>query len=242
MMGRRIGHSNYLDFQHVAADFLTLGVIERPWDTARFGPSGAVFSYYDVDSFDPVGWQPGYPNPAFARMTELDGAWMARIVARFTDEHVRAAVDAAELSEDLSKELTRLLNGRRDKVLRAYFAMRSPLAEPRLVQQGEDSELCSEDLGQKTRVALPSDRFYHSRAYSSTGVKIKLDKPKARGDSWVCQTLPASPGVDYLVVDLVADSRSRPDAPPLRVHLTHDGRVYQLAGAERPKIRAAFFE
>src|SRR5205814_5070581 len=36
-LSRRLGSSYYFDVGHVLVDFLTLGVITRPWDRAHFG-------------------------------------------------------------------------------------------------------------------------------------------------------------------------------------------------------------
>ncbi len=63
LLGRRIGHAYYLDFPYLMEDLLTFGTIERRWDVARFGASGPVFGYFDVATFDPDKYRPGYPNP-----------------------------------------------------------------------------------------------------------------------------------------------------------------------------------
>ena len=52
---------------------------------------------FEADFFDPERWKPEYPNPAFERMRPEDAFWAARIVARFTDEAVRAIVATGEL-------------------------------------------------------------------------------------------------------------------------------------------------
>jgi hypothetical protein len=45
---------------------------------------GGSFNYFADTYFDPEGWRGEYPNPAFIRMTEADGAWMARILVAST--------------------------------------------------------------------------------------------------------------------------------------------------------------
>ena len=54
-------------------------------------------------------------------MTEHDGAWMARIIARFRDEHVAAAVKSASTRIPSDTDyLTKTLIARRDVILRRY--------------------------------------------------------------------------------------------------------------------------
>src|SRR5690606_13722080 len=120
-----------LDFEHILIDFITLDTISRPWFDARHGAAGVTLGYYDVFRFTPDAWRPGYPNPAFDRLTEGDAAWMARIVARFTDEHVRAlARQGLFLDPVVESELARILMGRRDKILERYLTRLSPLTWP----------------------------------------------------------------------------------------------------------------
>ncbi len=57
-------------------------------------PGSRFFRYFSARDFAPEVWRGGYPNPAFAEMTERDGAWAARIIARFSREHLRRIVQA----------------------------------------------------------------------------------------------------------------------------------------------------
>jgi hypothetical protein len=77
-----------------------------------------------VDSkvFSPGGWRPDYPNPAFDDRTERDIRWGARIVAGFTDEHIRAAVAAAHYTDPRAAEyVARILIERRDKIVARWL-------------------------------------------------------------------------------------------------------------------------
>ena len=44
----------------------------------------------EAEAFDPLTWRPEYPNPAFENMRPDDAFWAARIVAKFSDEMIRA--------------------------------------------------------------------------------------------------------------------------------------------------------
>ncbi len=139
-MSRRLGHSFYFDPKHVAVDFVTLGAVKRPWEDLSLHP---IFGYFDAASFEPDRWKPGYPNPAFARMDDEDAYWGARIMSRFTDEHVEALVDKGRFTNpEHAAYLEKTLRIRRDKIVNLYMRRVTPLDEPRLA----DGALCVDDL------------------------------------------------------------------------------------------------
>jgi len=216
---RRIGHAYYFDIGYLVADFLTLGIITRPWDRARREPD-SIFGYYTARDFDPEKWRGGYPNPAFDNMSEHDGAWAARIIARFTDEHLRAAVDVGDFTDPAqSAYLVEQLIGRRDLILRRYFALLSPVTD--LAVDG--GKLCGVDLARRTRV-FPAELF-HYRARVAGGAALPVE---ARDDGVVCVSLPRASG--YLVVELENGQAQR----PLRAHLYDQGPSgHRLVGIER---------
>lgn len=232
MMGRRLGFSNYFDFQHVPADFLTFGVIERPWDVVRFGATGPIFGYYQVEHFRPEQWQPGYPNPAFSRMTDRDAAWMSRILTQFTPEHLEAMVAMAGLDASLEQELLRVLWGRRDRILRAYLGRVSALAVPRLLEADGEVHLCAEDLEIATGLLVPQARRYRSEARVGERA-LALREPTQPEPGWFCQVLPKDIESSRLQVDLYAGYAWLKRATRLRAHLVVDEAGYRLVGLER---------
>jgi hypothetical protein len=241
MLGRRLGHSYYLDIPDILEDFASFGVIRRPWDEARFGPSGKVFGYFDVERFDPDDWVPGYPNPAFGRMSERDGAWMSRIIARFSDDHVRAMVATAEMSELLAQELVRILIGRRDKISRRWLTRLSPLTDPYVRTAGSRAALCLEDLGLTSGIATLGSRRYGARAWLGDALDpASPGRAQLISERIVCHELPAVSGASsqrpgYLIVDVVAGSAGSKPTKPARVHLYHlGGASYRVVGLERP--------
>ncbi len=242
MLGRRVGHSNYLAADHVFIDLITFGIIDRPWDRNRFGKTGAVLGYYQIDNFVPDDYHPGYPNPALARMTERDGAWMTRIIARMTPLHVAAMIEAGKIQDQAVKdELTRVVLGRRQKVLARWLSRVSALTDPRLVVTAQGAGLCMEDLAVKTGVSPLALRSYEARAWLGeplTPHPLTL----AQSSPSVCVPLPqvadgitASPDHPrYLIVDLYAYAGSQ-SRNPARVHLYHlGGTDYRVVGLERP--------
>lgn len=248
VLSRRTGFQYYFDVGHVARDFVTLGIGRRPWDDVAFGPAGEVLGYFDVRLFEPEDWKGGYPNPAFTRMTERDGAWMARIVAHVDDDAIDAMVDAAKIrSEITDRELRRILKGRRDKILRRYLGRLSPLAKPELktaLGSGEP-RLCLADLLARAGLVAFADRKYVVRAFVGDGLaEVDAGPPTTPGAPWVCAPLPAVPGASkdsprYVIVDVIGVSPGFDRRAPARVHLYHlGGADYRVVGLERPETDA----
>ncbi|HTV21450.1 MAG TPA: hypothetical protein VMG12_22335 [Polyangiaceae bacterium] len=238
-LGRRLGFSHYFDLSETLSDWLTFGLRERPWDSARFGRSGKVFGYYAVENFEAEDWKAGYPNPAFSRMSERDGAWMARIIAQFSDAHLRELVSVARLEDaGLDAELFRLLGGRRDRVLERYLTRLSPLASPTLRRGGD--ELCLHDV-----LAQSGIRRGHGRSYAVTlhsgEASQRIEPVRSLPGDRVCVSLPRASGATalapaYLIVDWVSASDGFTPEFPARLHLVDQGpRGFAVVGLERPE-------
>ena len=96
-----------------------LGLYMRPWITVKYPQIARSVGRFEADFFDPLAWKPEYPNPAFDRMQPDDAFWAARIVAKFSDEAIRAVVAKARYSERAAAEyIATTLIKRRDKVLK----------------------------------------------------------------------------------------------------------------------------
>ncbi len=234
-ISRRLGSSYVFDGQHIAADFLSLGTISRPWERAQL--TGGVFNYFSARDFDPEEWRGEYPNPAFMRMTEQDGAWMARILARFSDDLVEAAVKVGLYDPVSERYLLETLIARRDTILRRYLTRLSPLTEVTVSERG----VCAVDLARESRV-VPNEGVSF-RAYLYRGARLKpagkakfqtqapprvcVDIPHAS----VSESLPDNAPERYVVLDVTNGYAKG----PLRLHLYDLGaRGYRLAGIERP--------
>ena len=174
-------------------------------------------------------------------MTERDGGWMARIIARFSDEHLRHVITSGRYRDEfLEQELFRVLSGRRDKILMRYFRDLSPLSMPTLrVRASGRTDVCLRDLAVESSMARPATRKFGVRIWRGAELE-EVDPihtayhPRGR----VCTELPTSNATAkdpaYLIVDVVASNGSAPNAPA-RVHLYHLGDAgYRIVGLERP--------
>jgi hypothetical protein len=231
----RLGYSYIVDWGDMAADFFALGIPRRPWYRTRGEPGFELFRNFDVPSFVPEQWKMQYPNPAFGRMTERDGAWMARILARFTPDAVRGFAAMARFTDPRNTaHLTEVLEGRLLKILDRYLTRLSPLGELRV--EGRD-RLCGVDLAESRAVRDPS-RFRYVASWSRGGTL----PVETRGGGAICVPLPHVAGdrgpsdgsaeryVRVAIDDGVAQA-------PLLAYLYDLGptRGYFLAGAERPE-------
>jgi hypothetical protein len=104
-----------------------------------------------VETFDPARWKPNWPNQAFVNMTVRDGYWGARLVGSFTDEQIRAAVDAGELPNEFAADtLAAILSYRRDRIVEHWYAQVTPVENPEVVDAGKVTagfNLAFEDYG-----------------------------------------------------------------------------------------------
>jgi hypothetical protein len=231
----RRGHEYWIDPGRIIVDWLTLGSIERPWDRAALGSFGLTLGYYGVKDFDPEGWRPRYPNPAFSRMTEHDGAWMARIIARLGETLIEPMLDAADAPPSLRVELARIVLGRRRKILERYLQHLSPLADATVRQEGARSWLCAVDLAVRAGVANP--RGYRARIVAGTGAPGALAVRSTTPDE-TCVLLPiAADGADSHPqrVRVTLDLASGEAAPgPIHFQLSaRRGQSFRIVGIER---------
>jgi hypothetical protein len=231
-VSRRLGHSYLLDWGDIGQDFITLGIPTRTWERVERTKGRERFVYFNATDFVADEWKNEYPNPAFTRMTERDGAWMARILARMTPEMVVTLAEMGSFSDPGDTAfIAQVLEGRLDKILARYLAVLSPLAEVRI--EGGNL-LCALDLAEMRGVP----GAFQDVARLSNGSQLAIER---RGRGAMCMALPhvevdgGSPDdartryVRVTIEDGVAKGA-------LVVHLYDLGptRGYRLAGVERP--------
>ncbi len=233
-VSRRMSHSYLLDWGDIGYDFISLGIPTRPWERLKRAPGHEKFGYFDIDSFVPEDWKNEYPNPSFSHMTERDGAWMARILARFSPAMVNALADIGRFSDPTDTAyIGRVLNARLHKILERYLTRLSPLTD---VRMQSENELCAFDLARFRQLRPDSEFVYGARLTGAAALS-----PAVRPDNLACLTLPHG----TFNAELRADAPERyrvlsfangVSPGPLLVHL-YDlgaGHGFKIVGLERP--------
>lgn len=254
-LSRRFGYSHYLHIGHVLTDFITLGAIPRPWHQVQLSEVAPTLGYFDAEHFDPPQWKAGYPNPAFTRMQAGDGAWMARILAHVTDDHLRVMLAEGQMGDEQAEtELLRILVARRDKILDHYLLVRSPLAHFETLDDPDWPRLCFTDLALTTGVTDGRAVRYQSRMYFGD-----FDTPRWTRDENTGELLDGTPycvdlvqdgerpaarhplsapaaAARYAILDLLVITEPGEDPQtPARLHFYDLGDAgFRLVGIERP--------
>lgn len=117
----RSGHEYWADYGTMASSLVTLALPPYEWESS-VDPGLPSVGFIESQTFDPGDWRPYLQNPALDERTERDIKWGARIVAAFTDEHIRAAVETGRYSDPRATEyLVRVLGERRDKIVKRWL-------------------------------------------------------------------------------------------------------------------------
>jgi hypothetical protein len=234
-ISRRLGYSYVVDWADIGRDFVTLGIPLRPWDTVEHQPGREIFGFFDAEHFVPDEWKNEYPNRAFSRMTEADGAWMARILARFTPDLVATLASMAEFSNPANTTyLAAVLEARLEKILERYLTRLSPLTDVHVEGGGS---LCATDLAARRHVRGP-DAFRF-------GAWDDHERPLpavAKDEASFCVSLPhvardGGPGDDHpsRYVRVALGDGVAPGRLLAYLYDLGPARGYRLAGLRRPE-------
>jgi len=196
-------------------------------------PGYELFFYFNVRDFVPDEWEMEYSNTAFSRMTERDGAWMARILARFTPEMIEGLAQMGRFTKpENTQYVAMVLQGRLERILERYLTRLSSIADLGI---DDGDRLCGLDLAEWRRVRA-QDRFRYAAASSRSGALAV----QRLGEGRICVQLPhvAPDGViadDSSARYVVVTVRDGVAPGALRAHLYDLGPVrgYRLVGIER---------
>lgn len=245
----REGTEYNVDFWRTMGRLLSLGFYRAGWEGREPESLHPMVGWMPVLGFDPGGWQPNWPNPAFWSMTPRDAYWAAKLVASFSDAHVRAAVRAGDLPDPAAADtLVDALVHRRDATVAHWYARVTPLEAPEAHLHGgggpgaSSLRLSFRDLGLEEGLWRAGQTTYRWRLrHPSAGVVREGQNGARRGDEQRIEVeLPASLSrrrargeEDLATLEVTAE---RPDATGREavVHLRWKGpeRGYRVVGLE----------
>lgn len=131
----RSGHEYWEDYGTMARSLVTLALPPYRWE-ASVDPGLPSVGFIDSRTFNPGDWRPYLQNPALDERTERDIKWGARIVAAFTDEQIRAAVESGRYTDPRATEyLVRVLEERRDKIVKRWLSADEVAEVRRTIQE-----------------------------------------------------------------------------------------------------------
>lgn len=126
----------------------TLGFYQVGWENMTWEVIDPTIGWLEGESFDPGSWKPNWPNRAFQLATDRDGYWGAKLVGSFSDEQIRAAVDAGRLStRPAADTLATILMVRRDLVVKHWYGKVSPLENFEMEQSTADPAVHQAEVG-----------------------------------------------------------------------------------------------
>jgi hypothetical protein len=180
----RAGNEYILEWAPALKTLATFGLYVRPWIRTKYWEEAKSVGRFEGDVFDPIKWRPEYPNPAFDNMRADDAFWAARLVARFSDDAIRAIVAKGRYTEKgAADHIATTLIKRRDKVLRAWLTAVNPLADARL---GSDGVLVFENAAVSARVTSAASRYtltwsrFDNATNATTGTPVETTSTETR--------------------------------------------------------------
>ena len=239
----RAGHEYIIEGDKIGKGLLTLGLWERRWMRAEYAAVPSLGNV-DAESFEPAAWRPEYPHPSMDLMDANDAFWAARIASRFTDEAIKAIVDAARLGDDrVSAHLASVIIRRRDKAVMHWIKATNPLdGFAAAVNDAGGVELFFENAAERLD-AVPAGSRYHVTwtAFDNmtgrervVGKAIETRSLRARmpSDAWG----PAdSAGYQYATASIRTLMPGYPHwAEPVRVTVRRKADVIDIVGIDRP--------
>jgi hypothetical protein len=230
----RAGNEYILEWKPSWVTLATLGFWLRPWILVDYPNVARSVGRFEADFFDPVAWKPEYPNPAFDNMQPDDAFWAARLVARFSDEAIRAVVGKARYSETGAADYTAAtLIKRRDKVLRTWLTGVNPIVDPKLADDGtltfDNAAVTAGIASPPGRYELTWSKFDNTTAETvGEGVQMTVSSPRCEAPSAIVQ------GSQFVSVAIRSIAADRPEwASAVTVHFRRSADGWRLVGLSR---------
>jgi hypothetical protein len=227
----RRSYEYYLDAPVIAGSLLTFGLgPDRIWKR-RQAPDFRGLGVFETTAFAPGAWKPTSPSYLpFVDADRFDKFWGAKIVMRFTRAQLRAAVDAARLSDPRTADYLVDALVTRQRALGAYwFARVNPLDKFEATPDG----VCFDDLMLVHGLAPTSDTRYTVQPHDRDGRRLGAPSVVA-ATGRTCVRTELAGGDGYTVIRIAT---ARPGiAGVTDVHVARDPttKTMRVIGVWRP--------
>jgi hypothetical protein len=199
------GHEYYLDKGASLRALGSVGLAVPPYIRANYPDIPPSAGFVASTAFEPERWRPNYPNPAFENMRRDDAFWGARLVARFSDEIIKAIVDAAGYDDSRAAAyLTKTLIARRDAITRVWLNAVNPIVDVTLAANGT---LTFENAAVQANAAKPPSRYLvsWSRFDNTTGVHETVGDAAQSSEPRVSAPMALLSGGEYVAASIRAE-------------------------------------
>ena len=234
---RRDGYEYIAEFGPALSALPGFGFVIRPWMTIKY-PEYRGIGRFESARFVPEEWRPRVPNPAYVRSRPDDTFWAARKLMGMTDELIRAAVRAGQLSDPAAeKYLVEALVERRDKIGRAFLTRVNPVIDPALAADGTltfGNAAVSFGFAQAPSGYAAAWHTFDNEA----GTVSRIGETEASGAKLRGPSIP--PGARFVRVDIRASGPPHPSwNEPVHAFFRRSGDAWQLVGFDRMPGAAA---
>jgi hypothetical protein len=207
----------------------SFGLYIRPWMTVDY-PEYRGVGRFEASRFEPEKWRPRVPNPAYIRSRPDDTFWAARKVMAITDDLVRAAVRAGQLTDPAAeKYLADTLIERRNKIGRVWLTGVNPVVDPALSGSALTFRNAAVEHGMAE--APKGYKAVWHRFDNQTGETAQIGETEGASPD-----LRAPDGLtgEFVRVDISAAEPPHPSwSVPVHVYFRRTGGAWKLVGLDR---------
>jgi hypothetical protein len=228
----------HFDYADATSSLFTFGLERWPWEDLK-GPPLRGVGRFEAKRFDPERYSPTNPYAPFLYADRFDRYWAAKIIARFSREHLAAAIRAGRYSDPTARAyLLDTLIARQRKVVREGFFAVSALDHFRVhAQAGETFALCARDLAVATGFLRPQYTRYAVRVYDWEGEELapETTHPVAENGEVCLRALPAGAIRDGYTMVAYETRPERGTPTHIVAHLARDpsSGTLRVIGLER---------
>ena len=212
---------------------LTFGAYVRPWLRLPDPHAPPAVGRFSSEGFDPQTWVAEYPKAAFDNMRPDDAFWAARIVARFSDDAIRAIVAKGRYSDPIAAEtLVDALIKRRDRIKEVWLTGVNPIVNATL---SSDGELRFENVAAMHDVGGVPDGYTlrWSRFDNATDTHTPVGEPVIVAEARASAPAAVLAGGDYISVSIATRHHAFPGWKPVKVYFRRTSTGWQTVGLDR---------